>query len=92
VVELWTVAQHRSVVSKIPGLTRWVQNRVLSAEGEPLCDGIGELWFDSDPALQEALTSREWRAAVEDAGRFLDLTRSGLIIVEEMPVPDLAPA
>jgi uncharacterized protein (TIGR02118 family) len=91
-VEQWTGQQHRSVVWKIPGLTRWTQNRISSAPGEPPCDAIGELWFASDEVLQQALTSSEWARAVEDAGRFLDLGRSGLIIVEEKPVPDLAHA
>jgi uncharacterized protein (TIGR02118 family) len=91
-VEQWSGQQHRSVVWKILGLSRWTQNRITSAPGEPPCDAIGELWFESDEALQQALTSPEWSSAVEDAGRFLDLGRSGLIIVEEKPVPDLAHA
>jgi uncharacterized protein (TIGR02118 family) len=91
-VKQWTGQQHRSVVWKIPGLTRWTQNRISSAPGEPLCDAIGELWFQSDEVLQQALTSPEWASAVEDAGRFLDLSKSGLIIVDEQPVPDLAHA
>jgi uncharacterized protein (TIGR02118 family) len=91
-VEQWSAQQHRSVVWKIPGLTRWTQNRISSAPGEPPCDAVGELWFESDAALQQALTSPEWTSAVEDAGRFLDLTRSGLIIAEENPVPEPAHA
>jgi uncharacterized protein (TIGR02118 family) len=91
-VEQWSGEQHRLAVWKIPGLTRWTQNRISSAPGEPLCDAVGELWFESDEALQQALSSREWATAVEDAGRFLDLNKSGLIIVEEKPVPTLAHA
>ena len=91
-VEHWTGEQHRSVVWKIPGLTRWVQNSILSAPGEPPCDAVGELWFESDQTLQQALTSPEWATAVEDAGRFLDLNKSGLVVVEEQPVPDVAHA
>jgi uncharacterized protein (TIGR02118 family) len=91
-VEQWSGEQHRWLAWKLPGLTRWVQNRILSAPGGPPCDAIGELWFESDAALQHALTSPEWATAVEDAGRFLDLNQSGLIIVEEKPVPDLAHA
>jgi uncharacterized protein (TIGR02118 family) len=90
--EHWAGAQHTSIVWKIPGLTRWTQNRVVSAPGEPMCDGIGELWFDSDEVLQQALRSPEWAAAVGDAGRFLDLKTSGLVIVEERLVAGLAPA
>ena len=91
-VEQWSSQQHRSVVSNIPGLTRWTQNRIASAPTEPLCDAVGELWFESDTALQQALASPEWAKAVEDAGRFLDLNKSGLIIVEEAPLLNLAHA
>jgi uncharacterized protein (TIGR02118 family) len=89
-VEQWSGQQHTSIVNKVPGLTRWVQNHVTSAPGEPICDGVGELWFDSDEAMQQALSSPEMGAAVEDAKRFLDMEKTGLIMVEEKPVSGLA--
>jgi uncharacterized protein (TIGR02118 family) len=89
-VEHWSGEQHTSIVSKVPGLTRWVQNHVKSAPGEPICDGVGELWFDSDEAMQQALSSPEMGAAVEDAKRFLDMEKTGLIMVEEKPFVGLA--
>jgi uncharacterized protein (TIGR02118 family) len=84
--EQWSGQQHISIVNKLPGLTRWVQNHVTSVPGEPICDGIGELWFSSDEAMQQALNSPEMGAAVEDAKRFLDMEKTGLIMVEEKPV------
>ena len=86
----WSGQQHTSIVNKVPGLTRWVQNHVTSAPSEPICDGIGELWFDSDEEMQQALSSPEMGAAVEDAKRFLDMGKTGLIVVEEKPVVGLA--
>jgi uncharacterized protein (TIGR02118 family) len=88
--EHWSGEQHTSIVNRVPGLTRWVQNHVMSAPGEPICDGIGELWFESDEAVQQALSSPEMGAAVEDAKRFLAMEKTGLIIVEEKPVVGLA--
>jgi uncharacterized protein (TIGR02118 family) len=82
----WSGEQHTSTVNKIPGLTRWVQNHVLSAPGDPVCDGIGELWFDSDEVMHSALASPEMAAAVEDAKTFLDMDKTGLVIVEERPI------
>lgn len=82
----WSGERHTSIVRKLPGLTRWVQNRVTSAPGEPICDGVGELWFESDEAMQQALDSPEMQAAVEDAKSFLDMERTGLLIVEERTV------
>jgi len=85
-MQYWGSTGHVSIVGKIPGLTRWVQNRVVGAPGEPACDGVGEIWFESDDALQKALNSPEMAAAVEDAKNFLDMDRTGMVIVEEKPV------
>jgi uncharacterized protein (TIGR02118 family) len=82
----WSGERHTSIVKRIPGLTKWVQNHVTSAPGEPVCDGVGELWFESDEALEQALTSPEMGAAVEDAKSFLDMEKTGLLIVEEKTI------
>jgi uncharacterized protein (TIGR02118 family) len=82
----WSGETHTSILKELPGLTRWVQNHVMSAPGEPICDGVGELWFESDEVMNEALNSPQMGAAVEDAGRFLDMDKTGLIIVEEKTV------
>ena len=79
----WSGEQHVAIVGKLPGLTKYVQNHVKSAPAEPVCDGIGELWFASDEQMNAALDSPEMAAAVEDAKRFLDMERTGLILVEE---------
>ena len=67
-------------------MTKWVQNHVVGAPGEPMCDGVGELWFESDEAITKALESRQMAAAVEDAKNFLDMDRTGLIIVQEKTI------
>jgi uncharacterized protein (TIGR02118 family) len=88
-LDYWASERHALIVSKVPGLKRWVQNRVASAPAEPAaCDGVGELWFDSDDALQRALNSPEMGAAVEDAKNFLDMEKTGLVIVEEKAILD----
>lgn len=47
---------------------------------------MGELWFKNDEAMEQALSSPEMGAAVEDAKNFLDMDRTGLIIVEEKTI------
>jgi uncharacterized protein (TIGR02118 family) len=79
----WAGEQHTSIVEKLPGLRAWRQNHVASAPGEPICDGIGELWFESQEAMEAALQSPEMAAAAEDAKNFLDMERTGMVIVEE---------
>ena len=63
----WRSPEHTALVEKIPGLVRYVQNSVVSSPGAPVCDGIGELWFRDDTALNAALSSPEMAAASEDA-------------------------
>ena len=81
-LQRWSGATHIAIVRKLPGLIKWVQNHVVSAPGEAVCDGIGELWFESD----EALKSTDMAAAVEDAKNFLDMEKTGMVIVREQSV------
>lgn len=82
----WKGDPHASVVRKLPGLTKFVQNHVLGPTETTPCDGIGELWFESDAAMENALNSPEMGAAVESAKNFLDMDRTGLIIVREVQI------
>jgi uncharacterized protein (TIGR02118 family) len=86
-LDYWAGEHHTSIVRKLPELTRWVQNHVVSAPAEPAaCDEVGELSFESDEVMQAALNSPEMAAAVEDARNFLDMDTTGLVIVEEKTV------
>jgi uncharacterized protein (TIGR02118 family) len=85
-LKYWEGEQHTAIMRTIPGLTKWVQNHVISAPDEPACDGVGELWFESDEAMQSALNSPAMTAAVEDAKTFLDMEETGLVFVEEKTV------
>jgi uncharacterized protein (TIGR02118 family) len=85
-LDYWSSERHTSILRELPGLTKWAQNHVVSAPGEPVCDGVGELWFASDEAMEKALNSPQMAAAVEDAQNFLDMERTGLIIVEEKTI------
>lgn len=85
-LEAWAGERHTSIVQKLPGLTAWRQNHVASAPDGAICDGIGELWFESPEAMEAALASPEMAAAVEDAKSFLDMERTGMVIVEEKTI------
>ena len=46
--EYWR-ARHAEVARRLPGVRRYVQSHTLPAgyrKGEPVYDGIAELWFD----------------------------------------------
>lgn len=86
-LDYWAGERHTSIVRRLPGLTRWVQNHVVWAPAEPAaCNGVGELSFESDEVMQAALNSPEMAAAVDDARNFLDVDKTGLVIVEEQTV------
>jgi uncharacterized protein (TIGR02118 family) len=82
----WNGEQHTSIVRMVPGLKRWVQNHAIAVPSEAAADGIGELWFDSPAAMEQAMNSRQMAAAVEDAKRFLDMERTYALVVEEKTV------
>lgn len=90
-LEHWRGDRHTSIVKNVPGLSRWVQNHVNSTSSPDAPDGVGELWFDSQAALEQALSSPQMAAAVEDARNFLDMEATQMVIVEEKPAYDLRP-
>lgn len=81
--EHWSGETHVSHVRRLPGLTKFVQNYVVASPAGHVCDGIGELWFENDEVMEKALSSPELGAAVESAARFLDMEKTGMIVVEE---------
>ena len=82
----WSGNQHTSIVRKVPGLKRWIQNHTMGSRNEGSPDGIGELWFETAETMDRAMKSTEMSAAVEDAKRFLDMTRTYAIVVNEKTI------
>ncbi len=79
----WNGEPHISIVKKVPGLRRWIQDHPASLPHEGAADGIGELWFDDAAARTHGMESSQMAAAVEDAKRFLDMSRSYALAVDE---------
>ena len=90
----WTHAQfmkhwteiHAPLAHAVPGLRRYVQNHIRSersrADIENLgvdIDGIAELWFDDQPALERAARSPEMKALHEDGAHFIGRIKSWLV-------------
>ena len=66
---------HADVVARLPGLRRYVQSHTLPSgygKGEPVWDGIAELWVDDTDALRALRGSAEHGAVDADEARFLD--------------------
>jgi uncharacterized protein (TIGR02118 family) len=87
---------HPAAVTRLAGIRRYVQSHTLAAayrKGEPVYDGIAEVWFD-DTAAMHALRGTPAVTAVQaDEARFIDHATMGLIITEEHVLEDgAAPA
>jgi uncharacterized protein (TIGR02118 family) len=83
--------QHPAAVVRLPGVRRYVQSHTLLAgyrKGDPIYDGIAELWFD-DTKVMHALRGTKELAAVEvDEGVFIDRGTMRLILTEEHVIKD----
>jgi uncharacterized protein (TIGR02118 family) len=92
----WTHAQfvkhwvetHAPLAHKVPGLRRYVQNHITGertrADIEATAveiDGIAELWFDDQAALETASRTPEMKALHADGALFIGRIKS--YIVEE---------
>ena len=78
--------KHPDAVLRLPGIRRYVQSHTRPtayARGEPIYDGIAELWFDDTRAMH-ALRGIPAMAAVEaDEAVFIDRATMRLLLTEE---------
>jgi uncharacterized protein (TIGR02118 family) len=79
--------EHPTVVTKLPGLRRYVQSHpTMSAYEngrEPVYDGVAEVWFDNWEALRASGRTPEWRAVAADEAIFIDPANRRLLVTEE---------
>jgi uncharacterized protein (TIGR02118 family) len=82
---------HPGAVTKLPGIRRYVQSHVLPTaygKGEPVHDGIAEVWADDTNALRAMTQSPAYAAVVADEAKFIDRARMGVLVTEEHVVKD----
>jgi len=51
---------------------------------EPLYDGISEAWFDDEDVIRNTADSPPRRAATADDAKFVDMSKAGSIITDEI--------
>ena len=89
------LTRHPEVVVRLPGVRRYVQSHVLPSayrKGEPIYDGIAEVWADSTDALRAMTRSPENASVQADEARFIDRATMGVIVTEEHVIADGAVA
>lgn len=62
----WLLEQHRPLAETLPGLSRSVFNLVRTDSPE-VCDGISELWFESQADFDRAYASDIGKAVAADS-------------------------
>jgi len=80
--------EHAPLLERVPGVTRYVQNLCIPGPdgAEPPYAGLGEVWFESLPAVHTAMESAEWHAVIADAATFMDTERISAAWADEHAV------
>lgn len=88
----WWRGEHAEMTYGLPGLRRWHHTEVLDAMDDRRSagwDGVSILSFDSREALDAALASPEWAAAVAHVGTMRG-RRIAVMGEERVMVPEAA--
>lgn len=83
--------KHPGPVVRLPGVRRYVQSHTLLAgyrKGEPIYDGIAELWFDDTKAMHALRGTNELAAVEADEAGFIDRSTMKMIVTEEHVIKD----
>jgi uncharacterized protein (TIGR02118 family) len=79
---------HGPLALAVPGLRRYVQNHIQAERTRPdipapdvEIDGVAELWFDDQAALEAAARTPEMKALQADGAKFIGRIKS--YVVEE---------
>lgn len=82
---------HPAVVVRLPGVRRYVQSHTRLAgyrKGEPIYDGIAEVWFDDGKAMHALRGTSEIAAVDADEVRFIDGPSKRVIVTDEHVIKD----
>ena len=81
---------HAPIAAAIPGVRRYVQCHTLpelyDSDMKPSHDGVAEIWFDDLDAFRAMIGTDEQKAAAVDELKFIDHSKSFLIVTEEKPI------
>jgi uncharacterized protein (TIGR02118 family) len=82
---------HPAPVVRLPGVRRYVQSHTLLAsyrKGEPIYDGIAEVWFEDTNAMRALRGTKELEAVEADEAVFIDRSTMRMILTEEHVIKD----
>src|SRR5258707_14527267 len=79
--------EHAAIIRAIPELRKYIASITLPSayrNREPLYDGISEAWFDDEAVIRATADSAPRRAATGDDAKFVDMSKAGSIITDEI--------
>ena len=82
---------HADIVLAMAGLRRYVQSHLILSgysRGEPVHDGMAEVWYDDSAALKANAQSPEYAAVEADEVNFMDSSANVLLLVEDHTIID----
>jgi uncharacterized protein (TIGR02118 family) len=84
---------HAKLAHAVPGIRRYVQSHITGTRARPdipdtdvEVDGIAELWFDDQEALQRAAASPEMKRLTDDGALFIGRIKT-YVIEEKQIIP-----
>jgi uncharacterized protein (TIGR02118 family) len=93
--EYW-LNQHAAVIRAIPEVRKYVASLALPSSyrnnHEPLYDGISEAWFDDEETIRKIADLPRLRAAATDDAVFVDTSKAGAIVTDEIVQKEATPA
>jgi uncharacterized protein (TIGR02118 family) len=82
---------HGVEVATLPGLRRYVQSHTLLngyRKGQPIYDGLAELWFEDVAACRVAVASRAAAKIKSERATFADQTSVGRMLMRDHVIKD----
>lgn len=79
---------HAPIAKKMPGLRKYNINPASEGGdgGDAPFDGIAELSFDDQAASDAGFGSPEGQATMEDAAKFIDMSKIKAVVTEEISI------
>jgi uncharacterized protein (TIGR02118 family) len=79
--------EHAEAVKRVPGILRYVQSQTIASgyrNGNPVYDGIAEIWYADSAAMHRAAETPQAAAALKDDDHFIDLKSMASIVTDEV--------
>lgn len=83
--------RHSEVVCKLPGIKRYTQSHTLLGgyrKGEPVYDGVAEVWFENLAAMQALPGTEPHNNLLHDEAQFIEGSSMGILLTSEHVIKD----